>query len=138
MKVRDELGLTYGIHSSFPESGFADGPFVISVTIAPQNVAPAIDAALKIVNDYRDSGITPEELRDEQSSIIGGFKVGLATNAGMAAQLASAELFGLGVKHLDEFPNIIRAITKDQVDAAIRRYFHPQRATTVIAGDYKG
>lgn len=138
LKVRDELGLTYGIHSSFPESGFADGPFVINVTVAPQNVETAIDAALEIVNDYRASGITPEELRDEQSSITGGFKVGLASNAGMAAQLASAELFGLGIKHLDEFPNLIRAITKDQVDAAIRRYFHPDRATTVIAGDYKG
>jgi zinc protease len=138
LKVRDEMGLTYGIHSSFPESGFADGPFVISVTVAPQNVVTAIDASLEIVNDYKNSGITPEELRDEQSSIIGGFKVGLATNAGIAAQLASAELFGLGVKHLDEFPNVIRAMTKEQVDAAIQRYFHPQRATTVIAGDYKG
>ncbi len=138
LKVRDEMGLTYGIHSSFPESGFADGPFVISVTVAPKNVELAIGASLEIVNDYKGSGITPEELQDEQSSIVGGFKVGLATNAGIATQLASAELFGLGIKHLDEFPNIIRAITKDQVDAAIRRYLHPHHATTVIAGDYKG
>jgi zinc protease len=69
--------------------------------------------------------------------MIGGFKVGLATNAGMAGQLASAEIFGLGVKHLDAYPNYIRAITKEQVDAAIKKYFQPHRATTVVAGEYK-
>jgi zinc protease len=138
LKVRDEMGLTYGINSSFPESGFADGPFVISVTVAPQNVETAIEASLEIVDDYIASGITPAELSDEQSSMVGGFKVGLATNAGMAGQLASAEIFGLGIQHLDEYPNHIRAITKEQVDAAIQKYFQPERATTVIAGEYKG
>jgi zinc protease len=137
LKVRDEMGLTYGINSSFPESGFADGPFIISVTVSPTNIETAITAALEIVHDYQKSGITPVELSDEQSSMIGGFKVGLATNAGIAGQIASAEIFGLGVKHLDEYPNYIRAVTKEQVDAAIGKYFHPTRATTVIAGDYK-
>lgn len=137
LKVRDEMGLTYGINSSFPESGFADGPFVISVTVAPQNVEIAVNASLEIVNDYIASGITPTELADEQSSMVGGFKVGLATNAGIAGQLASAELFGLGVKQLDDFPELIRAVTKEQVDAAIQKYFQPQRATTVVAGEYK-
>ncbi len=137
LKVRDELGLTYGINSSFPESGFADGPFVISVTVAPSNIETAIEAALEIVRDYLESGITEAELSDEQTSMIGGFKVGLATNAGLAGQIASAEIFGLGVKHLDEYPDYIRAVTKDQVDTAIGKYFHPSRATTVIAGEYK-
>jgi zinc protease len=137
LKVRDEMGLTYGINSSFPESGFADGPFVISVTVAPQNVETAVEASLQIVSDYIASGITPAELGDEQSSMIGGFKVGLATNAGIAGQLASAEIYGLGVEHLDKYPDYIRAVTKEQVDAAIQKYFQPQCATTVVAGEYK-
>ena len=73
-------------------------------------------------------------MRDEQSSWIGSFKIGLATNAGIAGQIASAELHGLGVEYLDRFPDEINALTKGEIDAAIRRYFHPERATTVIAG----
>jgi predicted Zn-dependent peptidase len=38
------------------------------------------------------------------------------------------------VAHLDNFPEQIKAITKTDVDRAIRKYIHPEIATTVIAG----
>ncbi len=134
LKVRDEMGLTYGINSSFAESGIGDGPFVITVTVAPQNIDQAVGATIEIVNDYIATGIREDELRDEQSSIIGSFKIGLATNGGMAGQIAASELFGLGVKYLDEYPSLISLITKSDVDQAIRKYIHPEVATTVVAG----
>lgn len=134
LKIRDEMGLTYGINSSFSESGIGDGPFIIGVTLAPQNIDLALQATLEIVNDYIANGIREDELRDEKSSVIGSFKIGLATNSGMAGQISSAELFGLGVDYLDEFPSHIAALTKSQVDEAIRKYIHPEVATTVIAG----
>jgi zinc protease len=134
LKVRDEMGLTYGINSSFAESGIGDGPFVITVTVAPENVDLAVGATVEIVKDYIANGIREDELKDEQSSIIGSFKIGLATNSGIASQIAASELFGLGVKYLDEYPSLVSAITKSDVDAAISKYIHPEVATTVIAG----
>lgn len=134
LKVRDEMGLTYGINSSFAESGIGDGPFVITVTVAPENIDLAVGATMEIVNDYIASGIREDELKDEKSSITGSFKIGLATNAGMASQIASSELFGLGVKYLDEYPSLVSLITKSDVDEAIRKYIHPEVATTVVAG----
>jgi zinc protease len=134
LKVRDEMGLTYGINSSFAESGIGDGPFVITVTVAPENIDRAVGATVDIVNDYIANGIREDELKDEQSSIIGSFKIGLATNSGMASQIAAAELFGLGVKYLDEYPSLVSAVTKSDVDEAIRKYIHPEVATTVVAG----
>lgn len=136
LRLRDEMGLTYGINSSFSESGIADGPFTIGVTVAPENIGIAIETALGIVDDFIANGIREEELRDEQSSIAGSFKVGLATNGGVAGQLSSIELYGLGLDYLDRFPDIVRAVTVDQVNAAIRKYLHPEVATTVIAGTF--
>ncbi|HEY6402373.1 MAG TPA: pitrilysin family protein, partial [Blastocatellia bacterium] len=46
LKVRDEMGLTYGINSSFAESGIGDGPFVITVTVAPENIDLAVGATV--------------------------------------------------------------------------------------------
>ncbi|HZF38977.1 MAG TPA: pitrilysin family protein, partial [Blastocatellia bacterium] len=134
LKVRDEMGLTYGINSSFAESGIGDGPFVITVTIAPENIDLAVGATVEIVNDYIANGIREDELKHEQSSIIGSFKIGLATNGSMASQIAAAELFGLGVKYLDEYPSLVSMITKSDVDEAVRKYIHPEVATTVVAG----
>lgn len=136
IKVRDEMGLTYGINSSFSKTGIGDGPFLIGVTVAPENIDRAIDASLEIVQDYISTGIREEELRDEKTSVIGSFKLGLATNAGIAGQLVSAEVFELGVKFLDGYPSLIKDISKEKVDQAIKKYFHPERATTVIAGTF--
>jgi zinc protease len=133
LKVRDEMGLTYGISSGF-RSGIGDGPFTIGVTVAPENIDLAIETTLEIVNDYIANGIREDELQDEKSSVTGSFKVGLATNAGMAGQIANAELFELGVDYLDKFPGLINALTKSEIDEAIRKYIHPEVATTVIAG----
>lgn len=137
LKVRDEMGLTYGINSYFSEAGLGDGPYLISVTVAPDNVELAINTTLEIVSDYVASGITDEELRDEQSSMIGGYKVGLATNAGIAGQLVNTAVFKLGVKYLDEFPHLVAALTKEQINDAVRKYIHPEAMTTVIAGTYE-
>lgn len=134
MKVRDEMGLTYGINSTFSKSGLGDGPYIIGVTVAPENIDLAIDTTLEIVNDYIATGITENELKDEKSSLIGSFKIGLATNGGLASQIAGTEIFGLGISYLDQYPSLISKITKEEVDAAIRNYIHPECATTVIAG----
>lgn len=134
LKIRDDMGLTYGINSTFSESGLGDGPFIISVTVAPENIDLVVKTTVDIVEEFIEEGIREDELRDEQTSWIGGFKIGLATNAGIAGQIASAEMHALGVKHLDAFPTLLNNVTKAEVDAAIRHYFHPRRATTVIAG----
>ncbi|MBK9316223.1 MAG: insulinase family protein [Acidobacteria bacterium] len=136
LKVRDEMGLTYGINSSFSESGIGDGPFTISVTVSPDNIDLAIDTTLEIVRDYIANGIREDELRDEQSSFAGSYKIGLATNSGMANQIVNAELYGFGVEYIDELPSQIAALDKAAIDEAIRKYFHPEVATTVIAGTF--
>lgn len=134
LKVRDEMGLTYGINSSFVDCGIGDGPFVIGVTVAPANIELAISTSMEIVEEFRKTGIREDELRDEKSSWIGSYKIGLATNAGMASQLLSTEIHELGVGYLDDFPTNVASLTKDEVDDAIKYYFHPTIATTVIAG----
>lgn len=134
--LRDEMGLTYGINSSFSESGIADGPFTIGVTIAPENIDLAIETTLKLVDEFIRDGIREDELADEKSSIAGSFQVGLATNGGMASQISSLELYGLGSDYLDRFPDLVKAVTKDEVDHAIRKYLHPEVATTIVAGTF--
>jgi zinc protease len=136
VRVRDQEGLSYGIVSRFLEPTFADGPWIISVTVNPQNVDRAIQSAIEVLKRYVADGMTEQELEDEKSAFIGSFVVGLGTNGGIAAQLLSAELFGFGPKHLDEIPKLIQAVALGQANAAIRKYFHPDQLSIVIAGEY--
>ncbi|HJR07746.1 MAG TPA: pitrilysin family protein [Pyrinomonadaceae bacterium] len=137
LQVRDREGLTYGIGSRFRAPSLAAGPWYIAVSVNPSNVERAVGSALTVLRDYVEHGMTADELADEKSSAIGSFKVSLSTNAGIADALWNAEFFRLGVDYLDRFPELIQAVTLEQANTAIRKYFRPDHLTVVIAGDYE-
>src|SRR5947209_7567109 len=137
LQVRDREGLTYGIGSRFRAPSLAAGPWYIAVSVNPQNVEQALNSALKVLRDYVAHGIREDELADEKSSAIGSFKVALSTNAGLAEALWNAEFYRLGTDYVDRYPQLIEAVTRAEVNAAIRKYFRPEQLTVVIAGDYE-
>ncbi|MFL6229214.1 MAG: M16 family metallopeptidase [Pyrinomonadaceae bacterium] len=137
LEVRDREGLTYGIASRFRAPSLAAGPWYIAVSVSPANVERAIESALAVLRDYVADGIREDELADEKSAAIGSFKVSLATNAGLASALWNAEFYQLGADYVDRYPQLIAAVTREEVNAAIRKYFRPDHLTVVIAGDYE-
>ena len=59
----------------------------------------------------------------------------LGSNAGIAAALVAAERFGYGPNYLDEYPERMRRVTREQVNEAIRSHLHPDKLHLVVAGD---
>jgi zinc protease len=135
LRVRDAEGLTYGIASRFRAPSLAAGPWYIAVSVNPGNVERAIESALGVLHEYVEHGIRPEELEDEKSSAVGSFKVALSTNAGLASALWNAEFYGLGLDYVERYTELVRAVTVEEANAAIRKYFRPERLTVVVAGD---
>ncbi len=136
LQVRDKEGLTYGIGSSFSSPSLAGGPWSITLSANPNNVEQSIRSAKAVLEDYVQKGMRPDELADEKSSAIGRFQVGLSTNAGLAASLLNSEFYKLGPNFLDQVPQTLNAVTLEEVNTAIRKYFHPDLLTVVTAGDY--
>lgn len=135
LQVRDREGLTYGIASRFRAPTLAAGPWYIAVSVNPANVERAIRSATGVLRDYVTEGMREDELADEKSAAIGSFKVALATNAGLADALWNAEFYKLGTDYVDRYPQLIEAVTREEVNAAVRKYFRPDHLTIVIAGD---
>ncbi len=135
LQVRDTEGLTYGIISRFFEVGFGDGPWAISVSASPENVERAIESSMKVLRDYVRDGITDKELAESKSSMIGVFKVGLSTNAGIADMMLEMELHSLGLDYIDRYPEYINSVSKEEVNKAIRKYFHPDKVAISVAGE---
>ncbi|HEY0376067.1 MAG TPA: pitrilysin family protein [Pyrinomonadaceae bacterium] len=135
LRVRDQEGLTYGINSRFRAPSLAAGPWYVGVSVNPTNIEKAISSALNVLRDYVENGIRADELADEKSSAIGSFKVSLATNAGLASATWNSEFYALGMDFIDRYPQIIQAVTIEEVNAAIRKYFRPDHLTVVLAGD---
>lgn len=135
VKLRDEMGLTYGTYSSFSASTGA-GAWRASITVNPANMDTAISALKTELQSFLDKGITAEELAAAKGSFIGRQAVGLSTNAGMAGSLANIEYYDLGLDYWSKYPEIINAITLEQVNAAARKLIAPDLAHLIIAGPY--
>ncbi len=134
LEVRERNGLTYGITCSFENvtAGFA--PWKITLSVNPENIEKAIGLVRKVVDDYRASGITERELADEKGRAYGSFVVSLRSTAGLASALVNLEVYGLGAAEIDGLKAKYDAVTKEEVDAAIRKYFDLDHAVTVVAG----
>jgi zinc protease len=132
--VRRDAGLTYGIYSRFEDVSHAGAPFMIQLSVNPTNVDKALALIDKIVADYLANGISQEELDREGPSAAGTFLVQLRRCDSIASALTDAEVLGLGVKALDEFAAKIQSVTKAEVDAALRKYIHPESFVIAVAG----
>lgn len=134
--VREKAGLTYGIYSGFDDVGFGSAPWMITLSVNPDNIDRALGLISNVVDDYVSGGITDKELEDEKGRTEGQFLVGLRTSYAIASTLAQYQFIGLDPADLDGFPEKVRAVTKEQVNEAIKKYLQINKATTVIAGTF--
>lgn len=134
-RIRDTEGLSYTMWSRFLMSDAVDGIWLTDIRLAPQNLAKAMQSAREVMDEYAKDGPTDAEIESQKSFFAGNFQVQLGTNAGVASALATAEKFGFGPAYLDDYPKRVRAITRDQVMAAMRKYMHPDRAVVIASGD---
>jgi zinc protease len=134
-RVRDREGLSYTLASRFAWSDYIDGLWMVNVAVAPKNLAQAIRSTREEIERYCKEGITEAEVETQKSYFAGSFRVQLGSNAGVATALSFAEKYGFGARYLDEFPDRVRAVTREQVDAVIRGRLHPEKLHLVVAGD---
>ena len=132
--VRDEAGLTYGVNSGFLGNRSEPGPWVTSLSVAAANLDQALDLSMDVIRRYVAEGPAESELNDERLAWAGGFRVGLATNVGVALELLKTLAAGLPVSRLDDLPEQVLAVDRSQVVDALRRHIHPDRIVTSIAG----
>jgi zinc protease len=135
-RVRDTEGLSYNLYSRLFWSDYLDGVWAVDVAVAPQNTARAIRSTREEIEKYAKEGITDAEVETQKSFFAGNYRVRLGTNAGVAFSLAYAEKYGYGPRYLDEFPERVAAVTRDQVNKVIREKLHPEKMHLVVAGDF--
>jgi zinc protease len=133
LRVRDELGMTYGIFSRFT-AGSIPGHWLMGMSVAPENREKALAAAHEVLNTFLKDGLSPKELADAKTEYIGGYKVGLATNGGIANELVEAEYYGFGIRYLDEYPGKVDSVTLEDVNRAARKYIDADHLVTAAAG----
>jgi len=135
--IRERQGMAYYVFSSL-DANLAPGPLMVRAGVSPANVVRAVASIDAELTSLVADGPTSQELADSKQYLIGSLPRTLETNAGIAAFLQSAEFFGLGLDYDVRVPDLLRAVTRDEVHEAARRAVDPSKATVVVAGPFDG
>ena len=132
-RIRSELGLTYGIRSTFAWRR-APGPFIISTFTPAENTARAVREIQAVVREVREAGVTGEELAEAQSYYIGHFPLGLETPRALARQVLNLGLHDLGLDYLERYRERIARVSLAEVQRVAQLHLQPEKLVTLVVG----
>lgn len=132
-RIRSELGLTYGIRSTFAWRR-APGPFVISTFTPAENTALAVREIRRVVQEVREDGVTAQELAEAQSYYIGHFPLGLETPRAIVRQVLNIGLHDLGLDYLARYRERLAQVSLEEVQRAAQKHLHPEDLVTLVVG----
>ncbi len=131
--VREEQGLAYYAYSNL-RGGLGPSPWTAAAGVAPQNVAQTIASIRQEIRRIQNEPVSAEELADCQAYRTGSLPVSLETNSGLAGVITDMELYNLGLDYLQRFPEEIRSITPQRIQAAAQKYLSADQIAIAIAG----
>ena len=132
--VRDKEGLTYNIGASMADDTIVDGVWEISASFAPPLLSKGVDSTRRELLKWWKEGVTEQELATRKQGVIGGYLVGLSTTSGLAETILANTQRGYDLSWLDGYPKAVKALTREQVNAAIKAHLNPSAMVLVEAG----
>jgi zinc protease len=132
--VRDKEGLTYGIGASMGDDSIVDGAWNINASFAPALLSKGVAATRRELDKWWSEGVTDQELAARKQGITGSYFVGLSTTSGLAGTILLNAQRGYDPSWLDDYPKAVKALTRAEVNAAIKARLNPSTMVLVEAG----
>jgi predicted Zn-dependent peptidase len=134
INIREQKGYSYSPRSSVTALRH-QGFFSVHAAVRNDVTAATLAELFYELDRMRALPVSDEELRDTQHYMTGVFSLGLATQEGLAGQLATIYMNDLPEDHLEKYRERIRTLTAHDVLAAARKYFDSPNAQIVVVGD---
>ncbi len=136
-QVREQRGLVYGIGTSPSTrdySAFISG----SAQTANANVAEAIEVTRAEMRRIYDEGATQAEVDDAITYLTGSFALSLDSNSKIASVVFGYQTAGRDINYINQRNDLIRRVTREDVNRVIRRLYNPDAFTFVVVGQPMG
>jgi zinc protease len=134
LNLREDKGYTYGIGSYFSGDKY-NGVFKIKSSVKRVATANSIAEIVKEFNKYQKEGITDKELEFTKNSLLNEEALKYETPYQKASFLSNIQRYNLDKDFTVKQNQILKNITKEEVNTQIKQYFDVNKLTTVIVGD---
>ena len=133
MKIREEDGLAYDVHSF--QTDYADaGLLQVYMGVDADDVIPGMRAVLAELSRLRDEPVPATELDRARSFTLGRLELRLEESRSMASFLGSQEALHQRVMTMDEVMEAVRAVTAEDVQALAGRLFRDEGLCGAVIG----
>ncbi|TNF30349.1 MAG: insulinase family protein, partial [Deltaproteobacteria bacterium] len=130
-EIREKRGWSYGAYSYLSTDRHL-GTFTIRFYPSVADTLPAIQLADELFRDLVARGVTSDELEFARDYLANGHAFSIDTAERRLSELMSARLQGRPDGWVDGFVDAVRAVTPEQVDAALKRHFTPESLITSV------
>lgn len=134
LNLREDKGWTYGARSYF-SGGDIPGPFTATAGVKAAATDSAVYEFMKEITEYRENGITAEELTFMRNSIGQRDARSYETPWQKAGFLQEIVHYNLDKMFVDEQRKIIDTITKEEINGLARKHLQPGQVYIVVVGD---
>lgn len=135
LRVREELGLAYDIHS-YAAHFLDDGAVTVYAGVEPKQIDKTIKAILEEVRGIL-SIIPPTELRKAKEMVKGRLLLRTEDTRSMAAWVGGQKLLLGELRTIDEVEQIIEALSAEELQAVGKEIFSPEKMNLAIVGPYR-
>ncbi|MEM7050739.1 MAG: pitrilysin family protein [Acidobacteriota bacterium] len=133
LNLRERHGYTYGAACSLAGRR-GPGPWTVSTAVANPVAGAAATQVLYELQRIRDEVVEVDELEDTQNYLIGVFPYTLQTVGNLAFRLENLGIYDLPDDYYDTYPDRIRAIDRETLQATAREVLQPDRLAIVAVG----
>jgi zinc protease len=106
----------------------------VSAGANPANVDQIVELIRQEITRFVSEPVDEDELADSQANYIGRLPLSLESNAGVTAALINLQRYERDLDYFLHFPDLVRAVTREEILETARRYLVPNGLGVAIAG----
>jgi zinc protease len=131
--VREKSGMAYYAYSRL-EGGLGPGSWYITAGVNPDNIERAVELCVGEIRRIMTELIDDSDLADNQSYYVKRLPLQLESNEGLCSTMLTMEIYNLGFDYILRYRDLINALTKEDLRAAVQHYWNPDAYVLTIAG----
>lgn len=135
-EIRIKRGLSYGAYSSLAARR-GEGALIASTQTRNESGAEVASLLIAELDRLAKEEIAESEIVPRRSALTGGFARNLETTDGLASQLGSLALHGLGLDQINLYIRNVESVTEDAVRRFAVSRMSSAQANIIIVGDSK-
>lgn len=132
--LRDKLGLTYSVSSSL-SFNHSYTRWQMSAATRNEKSGEFLKQAINIMKTTAIDGVTAAEVEQAKAYLLGSYPIGMSTLPAVASRWLVGQIYEMDPSYFNGYPQGVAAVSKEDVNRWIKKYFKIEIMTKVVSGD---